>query len=205
MAGRIRSLSRISLAQLVAVVGCGPGTEPPAAGTTDTTGFADAAETAAATTALDDTAADVDVVESSGTTTEVATSDVATSDVATTESEATGAPECDPVVPGEFNPCWEPATGQTHARDCHWMGTSESVAYPGCLISATIADGNVCMLTGCEDRCDCFAQPATGTARVECMEGVIAEDTVCVLWCAEGQTCPDGMVCGFNVCFWEPT
>ena len=190
----VPSLSRIVLVQLVVVVGCGPGTDPPTAGTTE---FAEATETGSSGAVTDDAASTStteasDPGESSGSTSGVGT---------TTDGGSTGEPACDPIVPGEFNACWD--GNATHTEDCNWTGTSYAVGFPGCLIAAGIRDGNVCMITGCEDRCDCFAQPTTGTARVECMEGIIADDTACVLYCRDGQICPDGMVCGFNICAWE--
>ena len=57
-------------------------------------------------------------------------------------------------------------------------------------------------VAGCVDACDCFAPPTTGTAPVACMTGIVADDTACVLDCSEGQQCPDGMVCGGNICVW---
>jgi hypothetical protein len=47
----------------------------------------------------------------------------------------------------------------------------------------------------CDDVCDCWAAPATGNAPVTCRSLVEGDDGTCVLDCAGGETCPDGMSC----------
>lgn len=113
--------------------------------------------------------------------------------------DSSGAPACDPVVPGEFQQCVD-ASGNSTAS-CG--GPTPSGGMPTCLLSFFIEGASTCIVTGCVDTCDCFAPPATGTAPVVCTTGIIADDTACVLDCNEGQQCPDGMVCGGNICVWE--
>lgn len=61
--------------------------------------------------------------------------------------------------------------------------------------------GNVCSVVGCVDVCDCYAPPATGNAVPVCAP-VLADGNACVLNCAGGQTCPDGMGCKSGYCYW---
>jgi hypothetical protein len=130
----------------------------------------------------------------------VATESSSTSTGDASEGESSGTTACDPIVPGGFNECLNGTVPD--ATLCNWNGTSESVGYVGCLQTAYV-EGSVCMIQGCVDACDCFAPPATGTASVECLEGIIANDTACVLYCFDGQVCPDGMVCAGDICAWE--
>lgn len=57
----------------------------------------------------------------------------------------------------------------------------------------------------CEDVCECWAAPATGNADVACVALVDGDpNRTCVLDCASGQTCPDGMECldTLSICVW---
>jgi hypothetical protein len=47
----------------------------------------------------------------------------------------------------------------------------------------------------CVDAEDCWAAPADGDAPVTCKALVEGDDGTCVLDCAAGQTCPNGMSC----------
>ncbi len=115
--------------------------------------------------------------------------------------DAPGIPGCDgAVVNGGYHDCY--VDGVFDTATCGWTGTSESVGAPMCITAALVVDGSVCALTGCVDRCDCFAPPGTGTATVECMEGVLAGQTACVLYCGGGEVCPDGMLCSYQTCVW---
>lgn len=118
----------------------------------------------------------------------------------TSSGEAPGIPGCDAVAKGGYNDCY--VDGEFDTVACGWMGTSESVGFPTCITAALVDDGSVCAIKGCVDRCDCFATPPTGTATVECMEGVVAEDKACVLYCGGGEVCPDGMLCSYQICVW---
>jgi hypothetical protein len=57
------------------------------------------------------------------------------------------------------------------------------------------------MITDCIDACDCFAPPPTGTAVVACDNVLEGGGSACYLDCTTG-TCPDGMECQSNICFW---
>ncbi len=112
-------------------------------------------------------------------------------------------PGCDDVVPGEFARCLD-AQGMSDTTLCHWMGGGTSLLPPNCITAALVEGGSVCSIPDCEDRCDCFAPPATGTATVECLENVVADHKTCVLYCGDGELCPDGMACSYNICVWPP-
>ncbi len=114
-----------------------------------------------------------------------------------------GGNQCDPIVPGEWNSCVD-ADGNTDNTLCNWMGSGSATGFIGCLNSAGMDGANVCFISGCEDVCDCFAPPATGTATVICSEILADGGTGCALDCSGGATCPDGMICSDNLCFWPP-
>jgi hypothetical protein len=116
-----------------------------------------------------------------------------------TSTDTSGVPGCSSGVAGTYASC-----ADADAAVCGWMGTGESTGYPSCLQAALVEGGSVCSIIGCVDRCDCFAPPATGTATVECIEGVVADDTACVLYCGGGEVCPDGMQCSVQTCVWPP-
>lgn len=116
-------------------------------------------------------------------------------------SETTGSIGCDPVVPGIWASCID-EMGDIDNTLCMWMGTGESVGMVSCLSSSSEPDANTCFIRGCKDVCDCFAPPATGTAPVVCDTIVDGGEFGCALDCSDGQTCPDGMMCYDNLCFW---
>jgi hypothetical protein len=91
--------------------------------------------------------------------------------------------------------------GQVDNTLCNWMGISGATGFIGCLNSSSNDGANVCMISGCEDECDCFAPPATGTAPVECADVLDGGGFACVLTCANGETCPDTMECFDGLCF----
>ncbi len=110
---------------------------------------------------------------------------------------------CDPIIPGEWNSCHD-EQGQTDNTLCNWMGTGGATGFIGCLNSAMMDGSNVCFISGCVDTCDCFAPPTTGTAEVICAEILADGGMGCALDCSGGKTCPDGMVCQNDTCFWPP-
>ncbi len=114
-----------------------------------------------------------------------------------------GGNACDPIVPGEWNSCVGP-NGNNDNTLCNWVGSGSATGFVGCLSSAGMEGANVCFISGCEDACDCFAPPATGTATITCAEILADGGTGCALDCAGGKVCPDGMVCSENLCFWPP-
>jgi hypothetical protein len=57
----------------------------------------------------------------------------------------------------------------------------------------------------CDEVCDCWAAPSSGTAEVACTALVAGDPSKsCVLDCSSGQTCPDGMECldPLQICVW---
>lgn len=119
-------------------------------------------------------------------------------------SESTGNPNaCDPQVPGEWNACID-ESGAPDNTLCNWMGLSGPSGFIGCLTSSQTEGANVCMISGCEDECDCFAAPETGNAVVECAEVLKGGGRACVLNCSNGEACPDGMSCEGGLCFHLP-
>ena len=119
-------------------------------------------------------------------------------------SESTGNPNaCDPQVPGEWNACIDEG-GSPDNTLCNWMGLSGPSGFIGCLTSSQTEGANVCMISGCEDECDCFAAPETGNAVVECAEVLKGGGRACVLNCSNGESCPDGMSCEGGLCFHLP-
>jgi hypothetical protein len=110
---------------------------------------------------------------------------------------------CDPVVPGDWNSCHD-ETGDVDTTLCNWMGDPDATGFIGCLVRTGKEDYNTCFISGCEDACDCFAPPTTGTAVVECAEILTDGGTGCHLNCGDGATCPDGMECLGETCFWPP-
>ncbi len=119
-------------------------------------------------------------------------------------SSSTGNPNaCDPQVPGEWNACID-KSGDPDNTLCNWMGLSGPSGFIGCLTSSQTEGANVCMISGCEDACDCFATPETGNAVVECAEVLEGGGRACVLNCSNGEACPDGMSCEGGLCFHLP-
>jgi hypothetical protein len=119
------------------------------------------------------------------------------------ESGSSGDPNaCSPVIPGEWNSCHD-EMGGVDTTLCNWIGDPDATGFIGCLVRTDMEEYNTCFISGCEDACDCFAPPATGTAVVECAEILAEGGTGCHLNCSNG-TCPDGMECLGETCFWPP-
>lgn len=120
-------------------------------------------------------------------------------------SSSGGAPACEPPVVGEWNACMD-RTGAIDNTLCNWVGDPDGTGFLTCLSAPAKAleGGNVCVIRGCRDTCDCFDPPATGTAPVVCAPILGDGETACGLDCSEGQTCPDGMECASGLCFWPP-
>jgi hypothetical protein len=113
-----------------------------------------------------------------------------------------GGNQCDPIVKGEWNACVD-ENGQTDNTLCNWMGMGGAQGFIGCLNSSQMDGSNVCFISDCVDACDCFAPPTTGTAEVVCKMMLLADGgSGCALDCSMGKTCPDGMECQNDICFW---
>lgn len=61
---------------------------------------------------------------------------------------------------------------------------------------------NVCGIRDCVDDCDCWAPPKTGDAPATCAVVFGNGGKACVLYCVNGQKCPDGMECASGTCYW---
>lgn len=115
-------------------------------------------------------------------------------------SSTTVDPNCPPVK-GEYNDCTDDK-GKIDNTLCKWMGDGEN-GFITCLNAAGMMGASTCSLVNCELDCHCFNQPATGTAKSICKQMATDKgDNACVLDCSNGATCPDGMVCDNDVCFW---
>ena len=143
----------------------------------DTTTDAAAASTAEQTTASSDT-----------------TAAEPTSSTATTAVD-----ECPNRPSGAYNQC---RTGNSLPDNtkCGW--TSDGGPQSVTCLSPASGDFNVCGLRDCVDDCDCFAPPTTGTAIAGCREVFGNGGKACVLYCLNGQICPDGMQCASGTCYW---
>lgn len=121
----------------------------------------------------------------------------------TTEPETgstTSDPNCPPVK-GEYNDCTD-EKGKIDNTKCKWMGNGDN-GFITCLNAAGMMGASTCSLVNCELDCHCFNQPATGTAKSICKQMATDKgDNACVLDCSGGATCPDGMVCDNDTCFW---
>ena len=113
----------------------------------------------------------------------------------------TTGPTCDPRIPGEWNACVDD-NGNVDNTLCNWHGLPNTNGFIGCLNSSQNNGANVCFISDCVDPCDCFAPPSTGTAQVVCSKILQGGGNGCALDCSNGATCPDGMVCQDNLCFW---
>ncbi len=128
------------------------------------------------------------------------TTTTATTAPTTTMEGATGGDDddCDDRPGGEWNACSK--DGNTQNSLCNWvMGPGEGSIT--CLVPAS-GGYNVCGISQCADDCDCFAPPVTGTALVKCKAVFADGGKACVLYCLNGQICPDGMECVGGTCYW---
>ena len=62
----------------------------------------------------------------------------------------------------------------------------------------------VCSFEGCELTEDCTTPPPGGNATVRCSQADEDDEGECLLFCNEGETCPDGMACvNGQICMWD--
>lgn len=113
---------------------------------------------------------------------------------------ATGVFDMCPSRPsGDWNACRDGAALDNSL--CEWTESPGKSGTVSCLSPAG-GDHNVCGIEACVEDCDCFAPPATGTAVVTCAPILGDGGKACVLYCAGGQICPDGMECFSGYCYW---
>lgn len=187
---------------LAGLSGC-PGDDD---GTAETTGPMASTGPAGSSTGAESTSNGM--VEGSGSSSGLASTGPAessSSGAAVDSSSSGGGAVCDPPVVGEWNSCIDDS-GEIDNTLCNWIGDPDGTGFLTCLSAPpkALEGGNVCTIRGCRDTCDCFEQPATGTAEVVCAEILSNGETACGLDCSRGQTCPDGMECASGLCFWPP-
>ncbi|MBA3546397.1 MAG: hypothetical protein H0T76_07945 [Nannocystis sp.] len=164
----------VSLASLLALAAC-PGES------NDDTGGATASTTANA---------------SSSSTAAEPTSSTAAAD--TTDTTTAAADACPDRPSGAYNAC--ESNGFTDNKLCGW--TSDGGPQSVTCLSPQSGGFNICGLRDCVDDCDCFAPPTTGTAIPGCQAIFGDGGKACVLYCLNGQLCPDGMECAGGYCYW---
>lgn len=136
-----------------------------------------------------------------GSSTASATTTAATSEAttATTDAVTTGPPDaCANRPGGDWNAC-QTKTGTDNSL-CGFVDNGGNGSLT-CL-SPQSGNFNVCGIRGCVDDCDCFAPPKTGDAPATCAVVFGNGDKGCVLYCLNGQKCPDGMMCNSTTCYW---
>jgi hypothetical protein len=172
-------------------------------GTGETTGIGTTTTGTPPTTTFIETS--TGMAEGSGSSGPASSSGAESSSGAVDSSSSGGGPVCDPPVVGEWNSCIG-ANGQIDNTLCNWVGDPDGTGFLTCLSAPPkkLDGGNVCIIRDCVDACDCFPPPATGTAEVVCAKILADGQTGCGLDCSSGQTCPDGMECASNLCFWPP-
>lgn len=138
---------------------------------------------------------------SSGAPTEASGASTSGATTAGAEESTAGpiADECASRPGGGWNAC--KADGQTDNDLCGFTAASGGSGKVTCL-TPTSGAYNSCGVFDCVDDCDCYAPPSTGTAFPVCKEVFANGGKGCVLWCVNGQTCPDGMACVSGTCYW---
>ena len=164
---------RALLLALLALAACN---SEPDAPTTDADTTADTSTTAAGTSSTSTTSASTSAADP------------------TTGGQTTAPEACTRHPSGDWAACRK--GGLTDADLCGWSG---DVGQVSCL-SPLIGGYNVCGIRDCVDDCDCFTGPTTGTAIPLCQ--MVGASKACVLYCLNGQLCPDGMDCVSGYCYW---
>ncbi len=121
-----------------------------------------------------------------------------------TGSSSTGEPTtsepttdgCASHPPGDWVACRQ--GGLTDTGMCGFEA-GQSAGEVACLVPSG-GGFNVCGIRECVDDCDCFTAPTTGTAIPSCEK--VGSKNACVLYCLNGQQCPDGMECVSAYCYW---
>lgn len=143
-----------------------------------------------------------DATDATGTA-DTTTASSGSSNAEPTSSTAVGstgvADECPNRPSGAYNSCLND-NGLTDNKLCGW--TSDGGPTTVTCLSPQSGAFNVCGLRDCVDDCDCFAPPTTGTAIAGCRAIFGDGGKACVLYCLNGQVCPDGMECSGGTCYW---
>ena len=169
-----------------------------ASATTSTSNDATSGGMPTSTDSTTGTTAEPGSTGSSGASSEISSTSAAST--TTGPGATTDDPACPPVK-GEYNDCTDPR-GDIDNKACKWMGDGEN-GFITCLNAAGMTGASTCSLINCELDCHCFDAPATGTATSICKPNATDKgDSACVLDCSDGATCPDGMVCDNDTCFW---
>lgn len=116
----------------------------------------------------------------------------------TTAGTTTAADACPDRPSGAYNAC--ETNGLTDNKLCGW--TSDGGPQSITCLAPQSGGFNICGLRDCVDDCDCFAPPTTGTAIPGCQAIFGDGGKACVLYCLNGQICPDGMECASGYCYW---
>lgn len=134
---------------------------------------------------------------------------------------------CDDVIGDSANDCYIDCSGGAECPDGMFCfldvicfngeppppatGYADCVNNDGCpnANEGCITDADPPNLGFCTSSCttvdDCNPSPETGDAPAVCMDLTGDDMGECYLDCSDGQTCPDGMVCGLDsFCAWEP-
>ena len=119
-----------------------------------------------------------------------------TAEPTTTGSQTTAADGCASHPAGDWVACQK--GGLTDKTLCGFEEGS-SAGTVTCL-SPSSGSFNVCGIRDCVDDCDCFAAPSSGDAIPSCE--MVGGSKACVLYCLNGQQCPDGMECVSAYCYW---
>lgn len=119
-----------------------------------------------------------------------------TAEPTTTGSQTTAVDDCASHPPGDWAACRK--GGLTDKTLCGFEeGASNGTVT--CL-SPSSGNFNVCGIRDCVDDCDCFTPPTSGNAIPACE--MVGGSKACVLYCLNGQQCPDGMECVSAYCYW---
>lgn len=178
----------LSLALLCSLTAC-PGDEP-----TTTQSDSETATSAATGSSGEPTGS----TTAPGTGTDTDPTGSATDPTGSGSAEATGSDVCASRPDGGWNDC--APDGPTNNGLCNHVANG-GAGVVTCLSPAS-GDGNVCGIRDCVDDCDCWAPPTTGTAIATCTVVFGGGGKGCVLYCLNGQICPDGMECLSGTCYW---
>ena len=119
-----------------------------------------------------------------------------TAEPTTTGGQTTTADGCASHPAGDWTACKK---GSLTDKTLCGFDEGSSAGTVTCLIPSG-GDFNVCGIRDCVDDCDCFTPPSSGDAIPACE--MVGDSKACVLYCLNGQQCPDGMECVSAYCYW---